>query len=345
MPHMHAEINEQPQAIQRLLDGEQANIGIVAAALKQKKPAVILIVARGTSDNAATYAKYLFGLVNHTIVALAAPSLTTLYGASVNLKQAAVIGISQSGKSTDVVEVMQQAHKAGALTIGVSNDPSSPLATAVQYPIALHAGVEKALPATKTYTASLAALAMLSAHLADEQTLLAGLARLPEAVQSVLQVAPVVAEAAQKLRSATRIACLARGINYPTALEAALKLKETCYIGSEPYSTADFMHGPFAIIEPGFPALLFAPPGKAQPAMVEMAGALAGRSAASVVVARDAALLKLAAMPVAMPVDVDERLSPIPYIVAGQLFALHSAQARGLDPDAPRSLNKVTLTR
>jgi glucosamine--fructose-6-phosphate aminotransferase (isomerizing) len=201
------------------------------------------------------------------------------------------------------------------------------------------------LPATKTYTASLAALALLSAHVAADDSLLAGIADLPAAIESMLNVSPSLADAAQRLGAAQRCACLARGINYPTALEAALKLKETCYLGAEPYSTADFMHGPFAIIEPGFPALLFAPPGKTQAAMVEMTHALAQRGAASVVVAGDAALLKLATMPIAAPVEVDERLSPITYIVAGQLFALHSAQARGLDPDAPRSLNKVTLTR
>lgn len=345
MSYMQTEINEQPQALQALLDGETANSATIAAALRKKRPAVVLIVARGTSNNAGTYAKYLFGLVNGTIVALASPSLTTLYGASLDLSQAAVIGISQSGKSTDVVEVVQQAHKAGALTIGITNDGASPLASGVQYPIVLRAGVEKALPATKTYTASLTALAMLSAHLAGDRDLLDALHGLPAVVQSALTLAPVLAEAAQTLRGAGRIACLARGLNYATALEAALKLKETCYIGAEPYSTADFMHGPLAIIEPGFPALLFAPPGKAQPAMFDVAGALTTRGALPVIVARDAALLKLAAMPVAMPVDVDERLSPIPYAVAGQLFALHSSLARGLDPDAPRSLHKVTLTR
>jgi glutamine---fructose-6-phosphate transaminase (isomerizing) len=345
MTYMESEIKEQPQAMQRLLSEEAANIAGIAAVLRQKQPAVILIAARGTSDNAATYAKYLLGLVNGTIVALAAPSLTTLYGAKLNLSQAAVIGISQSGKSTDVVEVMQQAHAAGALTIGISNDPPSPLAAAVQYPIALRAGEEKALPATKTYTASLTALALLSAHLAGNQSLLDGLAGLPAAMQAVLQLEPVLTDAAYHLRDAQRCVSLARGINYATALEAALKLKETCYLGAEPYSTADFMHGPFAVVEPGFPALLFAPPGQTEAAMTEMAQALVQRGASSVTMAKDPSLLKLATIPVAMPVDVDERLSPILYILPGQLLALHLSQARGIDPDAPRSLNKVTLTR
>jgi len=345
MLHMQAEIGEQPEAIRRLLCEEGAQIARVAAALRARQPAVLLLVARGTSDNAATYAKYLFGLVNHTIVALAAPSLTTVYGASLNLAQAAVIGISQSGESTDVVEVMRQAGQAGALTIGLTNNAASPLAASVQYPLLLHAGEEKALPATKTYTASLAALAMLAAHLAGDKRLLEALAALPEALHAVLELEPIMAEAAARFRHIERCVSLARGVNYATALEAALKLKETCYLSAEPYSTADFMHGPIAVVEEDFPALLFAPPGRAQPVMEEMAQALARRRAASLIVARSPDLLRLAALPVAMPVDVDELLTPIVYIVPAQFFALHLAQAKGFDPDAPRGLHKVTRTR
>ena len=345
MTHMHDEIVEQPQAMQRLLDEESANIARVAAALRKRQPAVILIAARGTSDNAATYAKYLFAMVNSTIVALAAPSLTTLYGAHVNLGHAAVIGISQSGKSPDVVEVMQQARQSGALTIGITNGAQSPLANAVEYPIILHAGEEKALPATKTYTAELAALALLSAHMAESKPLLEQIAALPAGLASVLQAEPAMAEAARRLRSAASCVCLARGINYPTALESALKLKETCYLTAEPYSTADFLHGPIAIVDQDVPALLFAPPGRTQAAMQEMAQEMVKRGAASVIVAHDDALLRLATAPVPVSVDVDERLSPILYIVPAQLFALHLSQERGVNPDAPRGLHKVTLTR
>ena len=345
MTYMHDEIVEQPQAIQRLLDGESANIARVAAALRKKQPAVILIAARGTSDNAATYAKYLFAMVNSTIVALAAPSLTTLYGASVNLSHAAVIGISQSGKSPDVVEVMQQARQAGALTIGITNGAESPLASAVECPIVLHAGEEKALPATKTYTAELAALALLSAHMAESKPLLEQIAALPAGLAAVLHVEPAMAEAARRFHAASSCVCLARGINYPTALESALKLKETCYLTAEPYSTADFLHGPIAIVDQDFPALLFAPPGRTQAAMQEMAQEMAKRGAASVIVAHDDALLRLATVPVPISVDVDEKLSPVLYIVPAQLFALHLSQERGVNPDAPRGLHKVTLTR
>ena len=345
MSHMQVEIGEQPQTIRRLLQEEGTNIARVAAALREQEPAFILIVARGTSDNAATYAKYMFGLVNQTIVALAAPSLTTLYGATLDLCEAAVIGISQSGESTDVVEVMEQAQKCGALTIGLTNNPASPLATGVQYPIILHAGEEKALPATKTYTAQLAALALLSAHLAGARSLLNGLAALPDAMQTVLELEPLMVQAGLHFKNATRCICLARGLNYATALEAALKLKETCYLGAEPYSTADFMHGPIAVVEPDLPVMLFAPPGRAEAAMIEMAQALAQRGAASIVVGRSTEVLRWAQVPVVIPVEVDELLSPILYIVPAQLFALHLAAAKRLDPDAPRGLHKVTLTR
>jgi glutamine---fructose-6-phosphate transaminase (isomerizing) len=345
MPYMQAEIHEQPQVIQRLLVEESANIARVATALHRRQPAVILITARGTSDNAATYAKYLFGLNNQTIVALAAPSLATIYNADVNLTRAAVIGISQSGQSPDVVEVMRRAKNVGAMTIGITNNPVSPLAAGAEYTILLHAGEEKALPATKTYTAELMALALLSAHMAGNQALLNSMAALPDAMQSMLKLDPIMHEAAQRFSTASRCVCLARGLNYATALESALKLKETCYVLAEPYSTADFLHGPIALLEPGFPGLLFAAPGKAQKAMLEIAGSLKERGAASIIVARDAEILKLAEVPVTVPVAIDELLSPIAYIVPAQLFALHLAQAKGIDPDAPRGLNKVTLTR
>lgn len=345
MPHMQAEIREQPEVIQRLIAQEGANIARVATVLRRRQPAVILITARGTSDNAATYAKYLFGLNNQTIVALAAPSLATIYGADVNMARATVIGISQSGQSPDIVEIMRRAKNVGAMTIGITNNPASPLAAGVEYPILLHAGEEKALPATKTYTAQLVALALLSAHMAGNQSLLDAISALPAAMQAMLQVEPVVQEAAQRYSTATRCLCLARGLNYATALEAALKLKETCYVMAEPYSTADFLHGPIALVERGFPALLFVAPGKAQKAMLEIAAALSERSAASIVVAKDAEALKLAETPIAVPVAVDEVISPIVYIVPAQFFALHLAQAKGIDPDAPRGLNKVTLTR
>ena len=345
MSYMQTEISQQPEVIERLLREENGTIARAAAALRERTPAFLLIAARGTSDNAAVYAKYLFGCVNRLVVALAAPSLTTLYHATPNLAQAAVIGISQSGESTDIVEVMREAQSTGALTIGVTNNPASPLAATVQYPILLHAGEEKALPATKTYTAQLAALALLSAHMAESQTLLDGLNALPGALETVLHLEHTMAQVASRFRNAVRCVCLARGINYATALEAALKLKETCYVGAEPYSTADFMHGPIAVIERGFPALLFAPPGRAHVTMMEMAGALAERMAATIIVARVADMLRLAVAPVAMPVDVDELLSPILYIIPAQLFALHLARAKGLDPDAPRGLHKVTRTR
>jgi glutamine---fructose-6-phosphate transaminase (isomerizing) len=342
---MQTEISQQPQTIKRLLSRENANIAAVAAALRSRKPAFILIVARGTSDNAATYAKYLFGLVNHTVVALAAPSLTTLYDARLDLTQAAVIAISQSGESADVIEVLQRARSTGALTIAVTNNGDSALAKGAEYPILLHAGLEQALPATKTYTAELAALALLSAHMAQDRVLLDGLARLPGAMQEALKLNKLMAETAGRFKAAQRLVCLARGINYATALEAALKLKETCYIGAEPYSTADFMHGPIAVVDEEFPALLFAPPGRAQDSMREIALALSLRNAASVIIGREPALLEMAAIPVVMPAEVDELLSPLLYIIPAQLFALHLAQAKGLNPDAPRGLNKVTITR
>lgn len=345
MSVMRDEIFEQPQVIERLVRQEGPNIARVAAELRSRQPAFIVIAARGTSDNAATYAKYLFGLINHTVVALAAPSLITLYGGVFDLRHAAVIGISQSGESADVAEVIGAGRAAGAFTIAITNNPVSPLARQADRSIMLHAGQERALPATKTYTTELTALALLSAHMVGDRDLLDGIDALPEIMQAVLSVAPVLEQAAQLFRHRERYVCLARGFNYATALEAALKLKETCYVGAEPYSTADFLHGPIAVLEPGFPALLFAAPGRAQEPTMRMADALRSHGAASIIIGCEGDILRGAAIAVPMPATVDELLSPIPYVVPAQLFAEHLARAKGLDPDSPRGLRKVTITR
>ena len=278
------------------------------------------------------------------VVALAAPSLTTLYGAKPDLR-AAVIGVSQSGESTDVVEVMQQARRLRRLTIGMTNNPASPLAACGRIPDS------SCMPARRRRCRPPRPTRRNWRPLPCSRPTWPGTALLERPgcparshASDMLALEPVMAEAAADAATGQHCVCLARGINYATALEAALKLKETCYLGAEPYSTADFMHGPIAVVKPGFPALLFAPPGKAEAAMMEMAQALAERRRhRSSLVAR---LRRWAWRDAgAMPAEVDELLSPIAYIVPAQLFALHLAQVKGMDPDAPRGLHKVTLTR
>ena len=204
----------------------------------------MLIAARGTSDNAATYAKYLWGIGNGLPIALAAPALTTLYDATPRLRNAVVVGISQSGESTDIVEVVRAARAQGAFTLAVTSGASSTLAAVADETALCHSGVERSVAATKTYTTQLAVLCLLSALLSGDAALLAALEAVPEAMARVIDADAVIAERAQRYRYMGACAVLGRGLNYSTALETALKMKETSYVVADPYSGADFQHGP-----------------------------------------------------------------------------------------------------
>ncbi len=349
MTYMLEEIYEQPEAVGRTLAAERSRLAQVAAEIRRRDPALILIAARGTSDNAATYAKYLWAIKNGLPVALAAPAVTTLYQATPRLRDAVVVGISQSGESTDIVEVVRAARAQGAYTLAVTAGASSSLAAAADETALCHVGVERAVAATKTYTAQLAVLGLLSALLAGDDELMAALEAVPEAMAAVLRSADNIAERAERYRQIGACAVLGRGLNYCTAMEVALKIKETSYVVADPYSGADFQHGPIAIVEPGFPALLIAPPGRTGPDMGDLARKLHSRGAETIVFSSEADLLEAATVSVPLPAPVapglaGEAVSPLVYTVAGQLFAHALCVARGLDPDHPRGLKKVTLT-
>src|SRR5437588_2003699 len=258
-----SEIREQPSVLQRLLANELAHIGEIATAIRARRPAYVLIAARGTSDNAARYAQYLFGARNRLAVALAAPSLFTLYAAPPRLEGALVIGISQSGASPDLVAVVEQARQQGCATLAVTNNPRSPLARAAEHVVCLHAEEERSIAATKTYSAELFALAMLSGALDESRAAGALLARVPDLVSEALQrqTDGAISNAAERLAPAERCVVIGRGFNYATTFEIALKLKELAYIAAEPYSSADFMHGPIALVDEGLPVVVVNPSG------------------------------------------------------------------------------------
>ncbi len=336
---LRREIGEQPECVERLLLEEGPRVRAIGRSLGRRRPPFVLVVARGTSDNAARYAQYAFGHAVGLPVALAAPSLTTLYHRRLRLKRALVLGISQSGRSPDVVETVAAARREGALTLALVNDSASPLARAAAEVLPLHAGEERSVAATKTYTAELAAVALLAAAMAEGSTLLEGLRAIPPAMARALTVEEQARRAAATLVTPRRAVVLARGINYPTAHEVALKLKELALLLAEPYSSADFRHGPIAMAEPDLPVLLISPPG----------------SAASRELAALARALRRRGSPV-LPLGpngrgalvcprVPEILSPLVAILPGQLLAFHAALARGLDPDRPRGLRKITATR
>jgi glucosamine--fructose-6-phosphate aminotransferase (isomerizing) len=345
MSVMLDEIYEQPRAVAAAIEQEHENVSALVRELQSGDVRYIIIAARGTSDNAATYAKYMLEIVTGLPVALAAPSVYTLYNARLSLAGCLMLGISQSGQATDVLQTLSAAHAAGAITACITNVPESPITEVSDYAFLCHAGEERAVAATKTYTTSLILVALLAAAWANDVELLDSLQGIPRLIQSTLQLDETIASSCERYKYIHECAVLARGLNQCTALEAALKMTETSYLVAKPYSGADFLHGPIAMVSAGFPCILFAPRGAAYTSMLELAAKLRDRQAEMVIVAQDPEILSFAAKPILVPVDVPELLSPLIYIIAGQLWAYHLALIRGYDPDKPRGLSKVTLTR
>jgi len=336
---------EQPTAIARLLDAETAPVRALARALSACRIDYLLIAARGTSDNAARYAQYLFGTTLGLPVALATPSLHTLYGARLRFAGALVLGISQSGQSPDICAVLADARAAGAPTIELTNEVDPPLDRSAEHVIALLVGVERSIAASKTYTAQLAALALLALSLANDDAGLAALRMLPEALAATLALDERVAAVAAQERAIIAAVTISRGYNYATAWEIALKIKELAYVPTEPYSAADFQHGPIALVREDFPVILIAPRGAVNADLLALAQRLRSMRARLLVISDVPELLATANEPIALPASVEERCSPLTAVLPGQLFALHFARARGHDPDHPHTIEKVTETR
>lgn len=343
--YLYREIHEQPAVLSALLERERSAIKRLASALRARQVDYIVIAARGTSDNAGRYAQYLFGAMNGLMVALATPSLYSIYRRPPRFGNALVIGVSQSGKSPDIVSVLAEAKRQGAMTAAITNFPDSDLARQAEHVIALHAGEERSIAATKTYTASLAAIAALSAELAGDEQMQQALEAIPQHVASILTLSPRIGGLAERYRYMRDCVVLGRGYNYATAFEFALKLKELTYTIAEPYSTADFMHGPLALIEHGFPAFVIAPSGALLPEMKQFMQTLKQRAAEVVVISDDAEALAMGRISIPLPVGAPEWLSALTTIVPCQLFAMHLAAVRDFDPDHPRGLRKVTETR
>lgn len=339
------EIHEQPVAAERLLAGAPAAFADIAAALHMNRPRFALIAARGTSDNAAIYAQYLFAIRNSLPVALATPSALTLYGARPRMSDALVIGISQSGRSPDIVAVLEEARRQGAPTIAITNDPSSPLAAVAAHVVDLAAGPELATAATKTYTAELLAVALLSAALDPaSSTETAELASVPDLIAQALDAEDQARAVAAGQASLTRCVVLGRGFDYATAREWALKLQELAQLHALPFSTADFEHGPMALAEPDFQVLAVAPMGVSLSAQIDVLRDLHEQHHARLVVISDSTEARALDQGLPMPAGVPAWLSPLIGIIPGQLYAYYLTLARGLDPDRPRTISKVTET-
>ena len=343
--HFEREIREQPRVLEALLREGRPAAEAAAHAIRRFAPEWVLLAGRGSSDNAARYAQYLFGAHNGFGVALAVPSLFTLYEAPPRLSRTLTIGISQSGQSPDIVAVVREARGQGAITLALSNEPESPLSRAAQYQFPLRAGAELAVAATKTYTAQLFALAMLSAALDSKAERWAELERVPAWLDAVIERNEDLADAVNEFQNARQLIVLGRGFNYSTAFEIALKLKETSYLLAEPYSVADLLHGPVALIDRGFPLILVAPSGRSLVDVPDLLSLLETRGARVLAITNDPDVLARVPLHLGLPAGVPEWLSPIISVVPGQLFAGALAEHGGQDPDRPRGLAKVTLTR
>jgi glucosamine--fructose-6-phosphate aminotransferase (isomerizing) len=350
------EIAEQPAVAARLLGpGREAIEAIaehIAPRLRDRALDNVVIAARGSSDHAAIYGQYLFGSRLRLPAGLATPSLLSIYGVEPRLDRSLVIGISQSGASPDIVGVVAAARHQGAATIAVTNEPSSELAAAANHTIDLAAGPELAVVATKTYTAELLAIALLVTAFSRGEARPAidpepELARLPDAIAAALAVESDAEAVARYLADGAhdRLIVVGRGYEYATARELALKLKELARVAADPYSAADFLHGPLALAEPGRPIVVIAPSGAAATDIDGLLERLGELGVERIVLSDREAALDQGALAIPLPAGVADWLMPIVSIVPGQLLARHLALARGLDPEAPRWIAKVTLTR
>jgi glutamine---fructose-6-phosphate transaminase (isomerizing) len=333
------EIREQPEVIARTTSvngGPAERVAGLAAGCTHA-----VIAARGTSDNAGRYAQYVWGTRNGLSVGLTTPSLFSVYDRPPRLDGALVVGISQSGESPDIVSVLDEGREQRRPTVAITNEPDSPLADAADVVIDLHAGEERAVAATKTYTAQLAVVALISEAMAGET---GTLDVLPSLVEHALAQEVRATEAAAAHAGIEVCAVLGRGFNQATAFEWALKLQELTQVVAQPFSTADFLHGPIAVLEPGYPVLAIAARGPAIDDVVDVLDRCSQAGASLVVIGNDQRLADMAPGVLELDPDVDEWLTPIPSVVLGQLFAYHLTVAKGLDPEQPRGLHKVTRT-
>jgi len=351
MSKMLQETRDQPDALSQTLSASLARAEELRRHFGKRRPRLIVLVARGTSDNAAQFGRYLIEITTRIPVSLAAPSILTLYQCPVDLHGVVVIGISQSGESTDTNALLEDARRQGAATIGITNDASSAMAGIVEFLLMIEAGTEISVAATKTYTCQLLALYLvayaLNGAIEPEQ-----LRKIPEWVRGVLQLEENIEALVERYFFMTRAVTVGRGLNYANALEFGLKLMETCYVVAERFSAADLMHGPIALVERAFPVFVFAPAGVTWPSMSSVLDRLQELKAETLVItdprntgAHDKAARVIeipeAPGPGAAPEDL---YTPIPYIVPAQLFAAHLAALKGLNPDLPRTLNKITRT-
>jgi glucosamine--fructose-6-phosphate aminotransferase (isomerizing) len=343
MSFMLEEIEQQPAALERTIEREAKKIMRFGLKLQDHRPRLIVLVARGSSDNAALFGRYLLEMTTCIPVSLAAPAIHTLYKSKLDLRDTLVIGISQSGEGEDINLVLQNSRRCGAMTLSITNEAQSTMAGITEETFLIHAGRERSVAATKTYTGQLLIFHLLARALSKNKEL-NGIESLPELAAQALKLRPQVKDMVERYAFMNNCVVVGRGLNYANAYEFAIKLMETCYVVAERFSGADFLHGPIAMIDRGFPVFIFAPPGPTLKGMTALLSKLNQLGAETIVISSESTAIKSASRAFKLPSRINDMLSPIPYIIPTQLFAAFLAEAKGLTPDQPRSLSKVTKT-
>src|SRR5919206_2057401 len=312
---MLEEIAQQPEALARTIAEERAKVARLGERLRARDLDLIVLVARGSSDNAALFGRYLLEITTGIPVSLSAPSVHTIYHAKLDLKRALVIGVSQSGEGEDINRVLENARDCGAFTIGITNEASSSMVKLVDETLLMHGGRERSVAATKTFTGQLLHFHMLAAALADGAWARMDFAALPDMAEQALALRPQIEQLVERYVFMENCVVVGRGLLYANAYEMALKLMETCYVVAERFSSADFLHGPLAMVERHFPIFAFAPPGVTRRGVTEVIDRLSELRADTLIITDDAELAGRATRGVRMPAEIEELLAPIPYMV------------------------------
>ncbi len=341
MSLMLDEINEQPLVLENTIKNELQKIKKIGAFLRSKDIDLIVIAARGSSDNASLFGRYLLEITTGIPVSLSAPSIYTLYNAKLNLSRSLVIGVSQSGEGVDINQVLEKAKDSGAFTLGITNEAESSMAKIADETLLIHAGREKSVAATKTYTGQMLHFYLL-AEAFSQQNL--ETEKIPQFAAQSLDLRKEIENIVQRYLFLENCVVVGRGLNYGNSYELALKLMETCYVVAERFSSADFFHGPLAIVERRFPVILFAPQGVTQKSNLDLLDRLKELHADSFAITNDPKIAAESSVNLQLSGEINEFLSPIPFIIPAQLFAALLAEAKGINPDEPRSLSKVTKT-
>ncbi|MHB8061700.1 MAG: SIS domain-containing protein [Ruminiclostridium sp.] len=346
MTQMWQEILEQPIVLERCKNSNKEVIESAVKYIKKQNIDSVVIAARGTSDHAGVYAKYIIEYALEIPVVLAAPSIFTIYRKKLKLKNSLVIGISQSGKAADVLEVLKSANNSGAMTISITNDTLSPLATEAMFHLYCDAGIEKSVAATKTFSAQLYLIAQLVAEWSGNEDMKKELSLIPQNISHIFETSSeYIKNKAERYLYMNECFVLTRGINYPIALEAALKIQETSYVRAKAYAVSDFHHGPFAMVDKDMPVFVYAPNGPALNDIVEMIKKLKECQAEIIVISNNKEVLEMGNCSFEIPETSNDIISPFYNVVIAQMFACQLALIKGLNPDCPRGLNKVTITK